>query len=64
MGNIQKPRDIETRHAAIAERMGSKVKYNCDSETTVSSRTAKVILITPMINKKAIPVILKYIMLL
>jgi len=32
MGNIQKPRDIETRHAAIAERMGSKVKYNCDSE--------------------------------
>jgi len=45
-GNIQKPRDIETRHAAIAERMGSKVKYNCDSETTVSSRTAKVILIT------------------
>jgi len=24
MGNIQKPRDIETRHAAIAERMEAK----------------------------------------
>ncbi|WP_157833639.1 hypothetical protein [Acetivibrio straminisolvens] len=57
IGNTQKPRDMEKRHAPIPERMGSKEKYSCDSETTELLKIVDVILMIPIIKRKAIPVI-------
>jgi hypothetical protein len=41
----------------MPDRIGSSMKYNCDIETTSPLWSNDVILITPVKNRKAIPVI-------